>query len=52
MLVRRSLRKASRLCPDGVYRLARFLGLRYLGMSPRQTAALIAWRLNPRRWKG
>lgn len=48
MLSRGTLRRASVRCPDGVMRLAMALGLRVAGMSPRQAANLIYWRLSRR----
>lgn len=48
MLSRGTLRRASRRCPEGVMRLARALGLCVAGMSPRQAANLIYWRMSRR----
>lgn len=46
-LPKRVLLKAAAYNPEGVFRLARFLGLDIAGMSERQVAGLIAWRLSP-----
>lgn len=48
MLSRATLRRAARRNPDGVRRLAVALRLRIDGMSARQVAALVYWRLSRR----
>jgi len=42
---RGTLRRAARINPRGLLRLARFLRLRVEGMSPRQVANLVYWRI-------
>ena len=39
------LNQARRVNPDGILRLARFMGLRIDGMSTRQVVQLIWWRM-------
>ncbi|MDI1433872.1 hypothetical protein [Polyangium sorediatum] len=48
---RGTLRKAARLNPGGLLRLARFLRLRVEGMSLRQVASLVYWRITRGRYR-
>ncbi|WP_170228803.1 hypothetical protein [Polyangium fumosum] len=48
---RGTLRKAACLNPGGLLRLARFLRLRVEGMSPRQVASLVYWRITRDRYR-
>lgn len=49
---RPTLKRAAKANPEGIYRLAIFLGLTVTGMKPKQVAHLIAWRLHPNRQWG
>ena len=45
ILSARILKKAAKINPTGIYRLAAFLKLNSKNMSPKQTAELIRWRI-------
>lgn len=42
------LKKASKINPEGIFRLANFLGLKTKNMSINQIVKLIKWRLSRR----